>query len=114
MSAQAQAQETLVFENRLAHERRFLAATDASQSFIVEGIDNPYPGLTDPITVVVQAVDTDGNRQTSGGDTFMLRVEQKCNVDITNTYFCIEDPDQSNVAGLPLFIEMTDNGDGTY
>ena len=44
----------------------------------------------------------------------MLRVEQKCNVDITNTYFCIEDPDQSNVAGLPLFIEMTDNGDGTY
>ena len=91
-----------------------MAATDASQSFIVEGIDNPYSGLTDPITVVVQAVDTDGNRQTSGGDTFMLRVEQKCNVDITNSYLCILDPGHSNVAGLPIFTEMTDNGDGTY
>ena len=108
------AQETPVFGDGLAHERRFLAATDASQSFIVEGIDNPYSGATDPITVVVQAIDTAGNYQTTGGDTFMLRVEQKCNVDITNSYLCILDPGYSNVAGLPLFTEMTDNGDGTY
>ena len=57
----AQAQETPVFGDGLARERRFLAATDASQSFIVEGIYNPYSGLTDPITVVVQAVATTGD-----------------------------------------------------
>ena len=91
-----------------------MAETDASQSIITQGIDNPYVGLTDPITVILQAVDTDGNYQTTGGDTFMLKVEQMCNVADSNTYFCVEDASSSNVADLPFFIEMTDNGDGTY
>ena len=37
-----------------------------------------------------------------------------CNVADSNTYFCVEDASSSNVADLPFFIEMTDNGDGTY
>lgn len=44
----------------------------------------------------------------------MLRVEDQCNVVSGETMTCIEDAASDNVAGLPIFTEMTDNNDGTY
>ena len=43
-----------------------------------------------------------------------MRVEQQCNVAGYGNLFCEEDAGHSNLAGLPLFTLMTDNGDGTY
>ena len=59
----------------------------------------------------MQAVDINGDPQTTGGDTLDLYIEQKC------TYYgcsCVEDADSDSVPGLPMLIRMTDNGDGTY
>lgn len=63
-------------------------------------------------TVTVQAVDIGGISQTTGGDTFIMRLEQHCTV--TNSRLCVEDAASDNVPGLPTFTVMTDNGDGTY
>lgn len=94
--------------------RRNLAATSQTDSYFIQGNTDPWDGFATPITAIVQAVDVTGVAQTSGGDTFYLKVEQKCNVAGSGSLLCVEDIGHSNVAGLPLFILMTDNSDGTY
>ena len=69
-----------------------------------------YVGLTNRVTV--QAKDDSGVLQNTGGDTFILRLEQHCTV--TNSYLCVLSPSHDNIPGLPTFTTMTDVGDGTY
>ena len=78
---------------------------------MLSGITNDwYFGI--PNTVTVQAIDSNGDSRTSGGDTVVLLVEQLCTLDAS--YACVLSAEQDNVDGLPLSLDMTDNGDGTY
>ena len=63
-----------------------------------------------PQTIRVQAVQTNGVAKTSGGDRFVLRIEQRC----TLSDICCRINGSDNVPGLPFEVVMNDNGNGTY
>lgn len=64
-------------------------------------------------TVTVQAVDTSGFNQITGGESFVLRVENDCTLN-DGWFKCVETADSSQIYGLPIEQEMKDEGDGTY
>lgn len=96
--------------NQITPTKRFLAATSPSLSTITSGISDSFEGVTQ--TVTVQAVDVSGNDQTSGGDIFILKLEQDCTV--TNSHLCAESVSSDNIPGLPTFTVMTYIGSGQY
>jgi hypothetical protein len=63
-------------------------------------------------TVYATAKDENSVSKSIGGDKFFLHVENTCVV--TDNYRCDESSAHSEFADLPLFLEMTDNNDGSY
>lgn len=82
--------------------------TDAAQSILT--YSNGMAEVAN--TVTLQAVGTDGVYKTTGGDYFTITIEQLCNP--STIFDCNLDAAQDSVAGLPISMVMTDNGDGTY
>jgi hypothetical protein len=62
--------------------------------------------------VGVIAYDEDGVRKFQGGDLYFLHVEDLCFV--TENYRCDLSLTNSGYEEVPMFIQMTDNLDGTY
>ena len=87
------------------------AVTSASRS-IGSGLGqiNVSAGVTN--VVQEQAFDVNGFAQITGGDEFVLNVENVCTV--VNTYLCELSASSDNLSGLPIIKKMADNGDGTY
>lgn len=100
---------TVITSNQFA---RGAAAAQTSESLsLVTNIAATVAEVTN--TVHVQAVDVNGNLQTTGGDTFKLIVEEQCSW-VGQGQSCTPDPFAVVIPELPIEVIMTDNGDGTY
>jgi hypothetical protein len=64
--------------------------------------------------VDVQAYDTTPAAKTSGGDYYFIEVNDYCTVG--SSFYCEPSTTSSNIftTSGPLFMQMTDNSDGTY
>ena len=88
------------------------ASTSLDNSFIKPGCLTEAMAEV-PCIITVQAVDTNGNDQTSGGDSFRISIDNHTTLVSGNCSYL--DADHDNVSGLPITdTMMTDNGDGTY
>lgn len=61
---------------------------------------------------MVQAYSEEGQIKTTGGDYYFLHVDDLCYV--TDNYQCVLSQNNYALEEVPIYTQMTDNGDGTY
>jgi hypothetical protein len=75
-----------------------------------DGLIQIFGSVTSTVTVL--AYDEAQIRKYTGGDVYFLHVDNVCFV--TDNYRCDSSSLSSDYSELPLFIEFTDNSDGSY
>ena len=88
-------------------------STDVNLSYLTP--DSFFVDLSDPTgyTITLQSVDHDGNLKTTGGDRWVLHVQNECKTN-SISWECLESPGAAQAYDTDFFVTMDDNADGSY
>jgi hypothetical protein len=92
--------------------RHLIASADAQKSVVYGSGLGPSIVAMTSYTVNVQARDSSDNILSFGGDTFKIKIHNKCTIGVSQSWTA--DTSAKAVFASPIDATMTDNGNGTY